>query len=232
MIKTVIFDLDNTLYSYDRAHAAAWAALLSLAEERLGLGEERFRALHAEASRVLTRRCGGGPAIHNRLIRFQILLELAGLPIGAAPELADCYWDVLLDRLEPEPGAAETLGALRALGLRIGVGTNMTADRQFEKLRRLGLLPLVDFLVTSEELGVEKPDPRLFTLCAEKAGVPLRCCAFVGDSLQKDALAALAAGMRGIWYRPVSLPEPVPEEIPAIRSLTELPALCAALNRN
>ena len=231
MIKTVIFDLDNTLYNYDRAHAAAWEALCRLAEERLGLAEERFSTLHDEASRVLTRRCGGGPAIHNRLIRFQILLELAGLPIGAAPELAGCYWDTLLDHMEAEPGVAETLRALRSMGLRVGVGTNMTADRQFEKLRRLGLLPLVDFLVTSEELGAEKPDPRLFTLCAEKAGVPLRDCAFVGDSLQKDALAACAAGMLGIWYHPAPLPEPALEDVTVIRSLKELPALFAAQKR-
>lgn len=227
-MKAVIFDLDNTLYSYDRAHAAAWAALCRLAREDLGLEEERFRALHDEASRVLTRRCGGGPAIHNRLIRFQILLELAGLPIGGAPALADCYWRTLLAHLEPEPGAAETLQILRAMGLRIGVGTNMTADRQFEKLRRLGLQPYVEFLVTSEEINAEKPDPRLFGLCAEKAGVPPRDCAFVGDSLQKDALAARAAGMRGIWYHPAPLPATAPEDVPVLRSLQELPALLAA----
>ena len=228
MIKAVIFDLDNTLYSYDKVHAAAWVALCRLAEDRLGLGAERFSALHAEASRVLARRCGGGPAIHNRLIRFQILLELAGLPIVAAPEMADCYWSTLLDRMEPEPGAAETLRALGDLGLRVGVGTNMTADRQFEKLQRLGLLPWVDFLVTSEEINAEKPDPKLFELCAEKAGVSPRACAFVGDSLQKDALAALAAGMRGLWYHPGPVSEPAPEGVSVIRSLQELPALFAA----
>ena len=100
----------------------------------------------------------------------------------------------------------------------------MTADRQFEKLRRLGLLPLVDLLVTSEELGVEKPDPRLFALCAEKAGVPLGDCAFVGDSLEKDALAALRAGMAGLWYCPKDSAPP-PAGVSVIRSLTELPAL-------
>ena len=226
-MKAVIFDLDNTLYSYDRAHAAAWAALLRLAGEALDLTEARFTALHAEASRVLNRRCGGGPAIHNRLIRFQILLELAGLPIGAAPALADCYWETLLSHMEAEPGAAETLGALRALGLRVGVGTNMTADRQFEKLKRLGLLPLVDLLVTSEELGVEKPDPRLFALCAEKAGAAARDCAFVGDSLEKDALAARRAGMTGLWYCPGG--GPAPEGLPVLRSLAELPKLLQTL---
>lgn len=223
-MNAVIFDLDNTLYSYDRAHAAAWAALCRLAEDRLALPESRFTALHAEANRVLIRRCGGGPAIHNRLIRFQILLELAGLPIGEASEMADCYWNTLLDHMEPEPGAARTLQTLRSMGLRIGVGTNMTADWQFEKLKRLGLLPWVELLVTSEEINAEKPDPRLFALCAEKAGAAPRDCAFVGDSLEKDALAARKAGMTGIWYCPGESAPP-PTDVQVIRSLTELPAL-------
>ena len=224
MIKVVIFDLDNTLYSYDKAHAAAFAALLGFAADRLGLSKERFEALHAQASRVLTLRCSGGPAIHNRLIRFQILLELAELPIGEAPAMAACYWETLLDHMEAEPGAARTLQTLRSMGLRIGVGTNMTADRQFEKLSRLDLLPWVDFLVTSEELGVEKPDPRLFALCAEKAGAGQCDCCFVGDSLEKDALAAVRAGMTGVWYCPNGRADP-PEGIAVIRSLGELPAL-------
>ena len=223
-MKAVIFDLDNTLYSYDRAHAAAWTALCRHVRDRLGLEEPRFLALHDAASRVLTGRCGGGPAIHNRLIRFQILLELAGLPIAEAPAMADCYWSTLLDRMEAEPGAAETLRALRSMGLRVGVGTNMTADRQFEKLERLGLLRELDFLVSSEELGVEKPDPRLFALCAEKAGAAPEACCFVGDSLEKDALAALRAGLRGVWYCPGGSGA-APEGVARIRALGELPAL-------
>ena len=218
----VVFDLDNTLYSYDKAHAAAWAALLALAQRELSLSPERFGALHAEASRILTERCGGGPAIHNRLIRFQILLELAQLPFGRAPELADCYWNTLLRAMEPEPGARETLLRLKQMGLRTGVGTNMTADRQFDKLRLLGLTPYVDFLVTSEELGVEKPDARLFALCAQKAGTVPERCVFVGDSLTKDASAAQAAGMQGVWYCP-GAERQAPEGIWTVRTLPEIP---------
>ena len=223
-MKAVIFDLDNTLYSYDRAHAAAYAALQSYALQELGLDAASFDRLHEQASRTLEQRCHNGPAIHNRLIRFQILLELLGRPIGKAPEMADCYWRTLLGSMQAEPGAAETLQELRTMGLSVGIGTNMTADRQLEKLRLLGLLPHVDFMVTSEELGVEKPDPRLFALCAEKAGAePAECC-FVGDSLKKDALAAQNAGLLGVWYCP-GTDCAAPEGVVKIRALSELTAL-------
>lgn len=228
MIKAVIFDLDNTLYSYDRAHGKAFEALRARAWTFLGLSADRFDALHAEANRILSLRCGGSPAIHDRLLRYQVLLEQAGLPIAEAPEMAACYWNTLLDNMEAEPGVIPALRALRSMGLKIGVGTNMTADWQFAKLERLNLLPLINFLVTSEEVNAEKPDPRLFALCAEKAGAAPSECAFVGDSLQKDAQAAAAAGMRGIWYCPAAAERELPD---GIRALTALPALPELLRK-
>ena len=43
MIKAVIFDIDNTLYSYDNAHARAFPELLLYAKEELGIPEDEFR---------------------------------------------------------------------------------------------------------------------------------------------------------------------------------------------
>ena len=220
----VIFDLDNTLYSYDRAHAAAFAAVKALARRELSLPPARFDELHTRANEVLAQRCGGGSAIHNRLIRYQILLELLDRPIALAPELARCYWSTFLKAMEPVPGVREALIRLKEAGLRIGVGTNMTADLQFEKLRLLDLAQVVDFLVTSEEAGAEKPDRRLFALCAEKVGtVPARCV-FVGDSLTNDAAAAQAAGMQGVWYCPEK-GLPAPDGILTVVSISALPDL-------
>ncbi len=224
----VVFDLDNTLYSYDDAHSVAFPAVRDLARRELSISPARFDELHDRASRILTERCGGGPAMHNRLIRFQIMLEIAGLPIAGAPDLSNCYWTTFLNALKPVPGVREILLRLRQMGLRIGVGTNMNADLQFEKLRRLGLLPQVDFLVTSEELGVEKPDRRLFALCAEKAGSPAERCVFVGDSLAKDAAAAQDAGMQGVWYCPAEARQ-APEGVLTVSSLQDLPALLISI---
>ena len=232
MVHAVIFDLDNTLYSYDRAHAAAFAALKTYAFSALGLSEERFEALHEQASREIRERSGGGPVIHNRLIRFQQMLEQAGLPIRCAPAMAELYWTALLGAMEPESGVLDCFAALRRMGLRLGIGTNMQADRQFSKLERLGLAPYVDFLVSSEEVGKEKPAPELFLCCAQKAGCAPEDCVFVGDSLKNDALGAAAAGLRGVWYRPDGRAQSVPEGILLLSALDRLPALILELQED
>ena len=225
MLRAVIFDIDGTLYDYNAAHRHAYAALTEYACDAFGLTPERFDALHAEADRLLRRRAGCCAAIHNRLLRYQLMLEQLGQPISHAPALSELYWSTLLLWMKPFPGLQETFARLRAMGLRIGIGTNMTADRQYDKLDRLGVMPLVDFMVTSEEVSAEKPDRRLFDLCAEKAGCAPAECAFVGDSLRGDVLGAKAAGMWPVWFCTGS---DVVEDVPGaarIAALAELPEL-------
>lgn len=224
MLKSVIFDVDGTLYDYQAAHAAAWPALEQYAEEALSLAPKRFGALHDRAFELQKARSGANSAaIHNRLIRYQLVLEMAGLPVRHASKMAQIYWSAFLGAIRPFDGAKETLRRLKDMGLSVGIGTNMTAYVQYLKLEKLGLLDDVDFMVTSEEASAEKPDPRLFALCAEKAGCPAAECAFVGDHLCGDALGALAAGMRAFWLCPSpDENKPLPGVI-RLRALAELP---------
>lgn len=225
MLKAVIFDIDGTLYDYHAAHARAFEALTDRACRAYGLTPERFEALHGDADRLLRQRCGHSAAIHNRLIRYQVILELLGRSIADAPGLADLYWNALIDAMEPYPGLHEAFSAIHGMGAAIGIGTNMTADWQYAKLERLGILRQVDFMVTSEEAGAEKPDRRLFDLCAQKAGCAPSECAFVGDSLKGDVLGARAAGMRPVWFDPDHRAvEDIPD-VHRIDSLADLPVL-------
>ena len=229
MMKAVIFDLDNTLYAYWPAHHAGFRALTGYARDVLGIDPEDLAALHREGDRLLRSRAGeNAAAIHNRLIRYQLMLEKRGLPIFHAPRMERRYWDSFFAEVKPEPGTRETLLELRKQGLRIGVGTNMTASQQYTKLELLGLLELVDFLVCSEEVSAEKPDRRLFDCCVEKAGCRAGDCLFVGDDPERDVLPALDAGLRAVWLQREGEEAVLPPEIPRIRRIDELPALLAA----
>ena len=79
MLKAVIFDIDNTMYDFDKAHKTAMAALGVYGKENFGMDPEETAALVDKCMSIVTRRTGENcAALHNRLLRFQCFLEEIG----------------------------------------------------------------------------------------------------------------------------------------------------------
>lgn len=78
--------------------------------------------------------------------------------------------------------------------------------QQEAKVARTGLGRYLDVVLTSGELGVAKPDPRIFDLACRHLGVPPKRAVYVGDRLDVDALAATTAGLRGVWLNRTGRP--------------------------
>lgn len=222
MIRSVFFDVDDTLYPVKPSAVLALGRAEAYAVREMALSPERFRA---EYDRALARQLSahaGTVCYHSRVVRFQLVCESLGLPVRHAARLAAAYWDGYLEPMRPFDGVAEVLGDLRSRGLRIGIGTNMTAEWQFAKLGRLGLIDSFDCIVTSEEVGVEKPAPAFYRFCAAKAKMAPEECLFIGDNPDHDVRGALAVGMKALWLQP----DPVRRagtDLPAIASWRELP---------
>ncbi len=228
MIKAVIFDVDNTLYSYTKAHEAAFDALAAYADRELGMSRPLFEELHQRTEHELRTYMGEVAALHNRCIRYQIMLENQGLPLYPhVLNMNGIYWDALLAAAVPSAGVTDAIRILKEKGLRIGIGTDMTARNQFKKLEVLGLLLYVDFLVSSEEAGAEKPEASFFARCVEKSGCRAEECLFVGDSMRKDVQGAMDAGLQAVWYRP-DKPEDQTHVL-QIMDMLQLPEVLSAL---
>ena len=218
MEKAIIFDIDNTLYSYDDAHAVAWEALCTYAKNQLDMDADTFLRCHKAAQTIVKERLGTPcAALHNRQLRYQVLLEENQKPLHHAITMNDLYWNTLIAAAKPEPGILDCLAALKEKGFILGIGTDMTIDYQLKKLVALQMLHYFDFIVSSEEVNAEKPDGRLFACCAHKADVSAEECLFIGDNLKKDYYGSSAAGMQSLWY----CPDPVAAEAnPAIRKIS------------
>ena len=213
MIKSVIFDIDNTLYDYDSANSAAMTAIEDYALENFGWSRDETERKVKESYDDLRVMHGKKAVIHNRLVRFQRILEKESLPLSPhALRMYDIYWDTLTASSILFPGLVETLNELRSQGFKLGIGTNMTSVMQFRKLEALGILGLFDFIVSSEEAGSEKPDKVLFMMCVSKSGCDASECLYVGDNLKNDVLASQRAGLKSAWFDPVK--EPLPEGSP------------------
>ncbi len=117
----------------------------------------------------------------------------------------------------PAEGAAETLATLRRRGYRLGVVSN--ADGRVRRLlEAAGVADGLDFILDSAELGIEKPDPRIFLEATRRLGFLPQVCAYVGDIYEIDILGAEKAGLY-----PILIGEcPAPESVPRVPDLLSL----------
>ena len=210
MIKTVIFDLDNTLYDYDACHAIGYEALAGCACGLYGLSRTDFDRFYSESMVLIRKRVGDRAPIHSRALRLQIMQELIGVQnYSHVVQMYRAYWEPFFAEIKPFPDVIRFLTLLKERGIRTGVGTDMTALMQIRKLSELGMDDLIDFMVTSEEAGAEKPGAPFFALCLEKALAPADQCVFIGDNMRKDVTGALSCGMNAVhFYRPDAVPIP------------------------
>jgi putative hydrolase of the HAD superfamily len=103
---------------------------------------------------------------------------------------------------EPIPGTAEALASLRGAGFIVGCVSNAdgTVDRL---LAGAGLAGHLEFIVDSGAVGIEKPDPRIFALALELAGVPPADALYVGDLYPVDVVGARRAGIEPVLLDPL-----------------------------
>ena len=229
MIKTVVFDIDDTVYDCFHADSIAVNALASYTKEQFGWDKEEYHSRQKAAMADIRRYVGLSGAYRSRLLRYKVILEMADLPIWPhARRMQDIYFNTLLDNMVPEEGIADWMQYLRDRNIRIGIGTDAITQQQFMKLEKLGLLPFIDFMVTSEEAGIEKPDPQFFARCNEKIKCLPEEVMFIGDNPEKDYKGSDAAGYYAVLYNPLYKQYPVPMR--ELHRYKDAPALLEALN--
>lgn len=132
-----------------------------------------------------------------------------------------------------DPEVLATLDRLRRAGYRMGLVSNISLRPNLMRadLERMGLSKYMDAAVFSSEVGVRKPDPRIFHEALKRVGAMPAETAFVGDRLYDDVSGAQAVGMRGVLtrqFRQEDDPDFEPDAV--INHLSELPSVLEGWN--
>lgn len=134
--------------------------------------------------------------------------------------LEKVFGDSSLIHLYPE--TLEVLGTLRRGPFHLGVVSNYH-DGLKTILTHHGLDRFFDSISYSQEVGAEKPDPRIFRLALLRAGCLASEAVHVGDSFEADYEGSVRLGIRGIWLNRTQAPAPVEcEQISDLRGLPPL----------
>ena len=209
---TVLFDLDDTLFDHvatARASLRASAAPLPFFAE---VDFEDFYQLYSDLLEEYHPQLMAGrfSVAEARRLRFQGLLARFW-PAATAADVDDFVRvnQGHYPRLrQPVAGALALLQALKP-DYRIGIVTNNRTEEQVDKLEFLQMTLLVDALITSEEVGVLKPAPRIFEVAMQRLGARPEETVLVGDNWHADVLGALNAGIRPLWLNRFGVRRPL-----------------------
>jgi 2-haloacid dehalogenase len=205
--KGIFFDADDTLFDYPRAERAAIRACLSEFGLRIKLGAfvETYRRHNLDLWRAFER--GETDQATLRVERFRRLALELGISDLPLDRISAFYLEALSGQPQLMPGALATVRAL-ARKFPLALVTNGIAMVQ---RRRFAASPITSYfqaVVISEEVGVAKPDPRIFAPALRKIGIAAGEVLYVGDSVSSDMAAARNAGMDFCWFNPGRLPVP------------------------
>ena len=201
--RAVLFDLDNTLYDYEVPHKKALDATFSELIKYIKISKVKFKYLFKISKAEIKRELSGTASAHNRVLYFQRLIEKTHKTVD--PEiilkLYDAYWNSFLKNMKPFEDTLKTLKEIKKRGLRIAIVSDMTVHIQLKKLKRLGLANHVDFLITSEESGSEKPHSIMFLLALNKLKVSPEDAIMVGDNTIADIEGANSVGLYSVLIK-------------------------------
>lgn len=227
-IKHVFFDLDRTLWDFE---INAYKTLSELYEEhalrKKGINDvdvfiDNYK-MHNECLWELYRD-GKVEKDVLRSSRFKLTLQDFGIDDDRlASELGDQYIQKCPLKTHVFPFTYEVLDYLKEK-YHLHIITNGFEEVQYVKLEQSKLLHYFEQIVTSEQVGVKKPNPEIFRHALVKAFCKPDESIMIGDDLPVDILGAKAMGMHQVYFNPekTAHQESIDFEISCLSQLQEL----------
>lgn len=195
-VKAVLFDLDDTLYSRVDAARGVFHGMF-----KTHLYKSADDSFIEEAVSYMMKHIKPNSMVHEDTFEALLKKYPSEIPYNRKNCL-DYYYEHISEFAKPDKEAFEIIKRLRSMGIKTAVVTNITPDRldsQKAKIKALGLEKIMDLIVMSGEIGIHKPDKRIYEYAADALGVLPSECVFVGDDPNSDIKGAVGADMEAVW---------------------------------
>ncbi|MHB1484256.1 MAG: HAD family hydrolase [Saccharofermentanales bacterium] len=214
--KAILFDLDDTIISYDGMGTVAWdkACNLFIEERKPEFDKDNLLLI---LSRI--RKWYWSDPERHRIGRMDLAKprkEIVRMALGelnyfdeaGISDLAENFNKLHDEYICLFPDSIETLEKLRRTGTRMALLTNGSSKTQRAKIDRFSLSGYFEFYLIEEEVGYGKPDIRVFEKALEMLGLKPHEAWMIGDNLVWDVEAPQKIGIYSIWndYKKKGLP--------------------------
>jgi len=200
--KGIILDLDNTLYSYDLCHSKALNNIILFLQNNYNTKKnyDELKDLYENISKKIKYEVSNTASSHNKSIYFKQLIELLNLNYSIVQLLNDLYWKTFFDNMVCFEGVKDFIVWNKNIGVKIGILTDYETEYQIQKLERLGLINFIDIIITSEEVGIEKPSTQMFQTILRKMDLTTDKVVMIGDNFDKDIKGAVNINILSYWF--------------------------------
>lgn len=207
-ITDIFFDLDHTLWDFERNSALTFQKILN--ENELDVDLQDFLEVYVPLNLNFWKLYRENK-ISKEELRYQRLKKTfdkigAVIPDVTINTLAIAYIDNLSSFTHLVPHTVEILEYL-APSYNLHIITNGFQEIQEKKLRGSNIHRYFDQVINSEIAGVKKPHPYIFELALTKANVASQNALMVGDNIEADILGARSAGFQTLHFNAHKEPE-------------------------
>lgn len=204
MIKTIFFDLDQTILDFRKSERSALSQMLTHFgiepdDEKLAL----YSKINLSQWKLLEQK--KLTLAELKVSRYRIFLDRIGAR-DVSPEDATKYYELALCHgYFTIPGA---VGVLETLYKKydLYIASNGTPNVQHSRIQGSGTAKYFKDIFISHELGASKPDKAFFDICFSRIdGFDTETALMIGDSLTSDIAGGINAGIKTLWYNPAHI---------------------------
>ncbi len=194
MIKATIFDLDDTLFdSTELSSQARRNAIRAM----IGVGlPASFDEAHQVLSEVV-KDYGSNYSFHFDQMLKRLSVESSKMKFFVSAGMIG-YHDVKYANIRPFTDVVPTFLELKKLEVKICILSDGDALKQYEKILRLRLQDFLDDIIITEEVGIRKPNPKLYKLALERFHLKPNQAIYVGDNYQRDIIPSRELGIHTV----------------------------------
>ena len=221
IVKDIFFDLDHTLWDFDKNSMLAFKRVFK--KFKITIEFDAFLKIYEPINVEYWKKYREDKVSKENLRRGRLIDSFNFFDLIYTTEKIDEIADAYIQELPFDnhlfEGALEILDYL-ILKYKLHIITNGFEEVQHKKLKNSGIDCYFSTVTTSEEVGLKKPNPKVFLTALNKANSLPTQSVMNGDSLEADILGANNIGMQTIFYNYRN--ESISKKIKSIDSLLEI----------
>ena len=201
----LFFDLDRTLWDFEKNSEMALKELFQTKLANRIESFDRFYRTYKNENALLWKKYGKGKITKDYLRSARFMKTLVKFEIydnELVEDLSNGYVTISPRQTALFPNVHESLSYLKHLGYQLHIITNGFQEVQHIKLQNCQLSQYFDFILCSDEIGINKPAPEIFAHALSNTGATASDSVMIGDDYDVDVLGAIRHGLHGIHFDP------------------------------